>query len=183
MAYDLIFGTTTRDWSCGQLPPASAPASRSFEATANMDPSALAEAVRHEIATTTSMALRLRKTKHIPDSAYHAYRKFHSAWNDYWDFHKGRFHTQDNLNLWNLRELNKQFAGRFKILDDLAKTPLKRPAAPGTPQETTTDISLPFRPAGSVAEAVGHPWAVLLGAGLAIGALTWFGGQKKYRTV
>jgi hypothetical protein len=154
-----------------------------LETAAAANPINLAKTVQSEIARNASIAIRLRKAKRLPDAEFVTYRKFHSAWIDYWDFHKGRFRTQDNLNLWNLRELNRQFAGRFKILDDLAKTPLQRPAAPGTPQVSTTDISLPFRPAGSVASAVGHPWAVLLGAGLALGALTWFGGQKKYQPV
>ena len=181
MSYDLAFGQTTRDWSCGaHTVPAPKPA---LETAAAANPIELSKTVQGEIARNANLAIRLRKAKRLPDAEFASYRKFHSTWIDYYDFHKGRFRTQDNLNLWNLRELNKQFAGRFEILNKLAKTPLTRPATPGTPQEVTTDIALPFRPAGSVAEAVGHPWAVLIGAGLAIGALTWFGGQKKYRAV
>ena len=175
MAYDLILGTTTRDWSCGRLAPALSSTSRSFEATASMDPSALAEAVRHEIATNTSLALRLHKAGRLPVSDFNAYRKFHSAWIAFSDRRAGRWAVKDRLNLWNLQELNRQFASRFAVFDKVASTKLRKPGAPG-PAELDTRIA--FRPPGSVAEAVGHPWAILLGAGLTLGALTWFGGQK-----
>lgn len=196
MAYDLALGQTSRDWSCGE----SAVLARAREArvvgvgvtgpqspkgdpkpaletAADANPVELAETVRSEIARNASLAIRLKKAKRLPEAEFATYRKFHTAWIDYWDFHKGRFRAQDNLNLWNLRELNKQFAKRFKILDDLAKTPIKRPAAPGTPLETTTEIALPSR------SVTGYPWMVLLGAGLTIGTLAWFGRQKTGRPV
>ena len=181
MAYDLALGQTSRDWSCGgRAIPTPKP---TLESAADANPIELAETVRSEIARNASLAIQLKKTKHLPDAEFAAYRKFHSAWIDYWDFHKGRFRAQDNLNLWNLRELNKQFAGRFKILDDLAKTSIKRPMAPRTPLETTTEITLPSQPGGSVASAVGHPWAVLLGAGLTIGVLAWQGCVRKTKKI
>lgn len=180
MAYDLILGNTNRDWSCGRLIEAPAPISRSFETTASMDPAALAEVVRHEIATNTSLALRLHKAGRLPGSDYNAYRKFHSAWIAFSDRRAGRWAAKDRLNLWNLRELNRQFSGRFSVFDKVASTKLQRPGTPG-PVELDTRIA--FRPPGSVAEAVGHPWAILLGAGLTLGALTWLGGQKRLRPV
>ena len=78
--------------------------------------------------------------------------------------------------MWNLRELNRQFSMRFAVFDKVASTPLRRP---GAPEPAELDTRIAFRPPGSVADAVGHPWAILLGAGLTLGALTWLGGQKR----
>ena len=176
MAHDLILGTTTRDWSCGRLAPAPTPASGSFEETTSMDPAALAEAVRHEIATNTSRALRLHQAGRLPISDFNAYRKFHTAWIAFSGRRTGRWSAKDKLNLWNLRELNRQFSMRFAVFDKVASTPLRRP---GAPEPAELDTRIAFRPPGSVADAVGHPWAILLGAGLTLGALTWLGGQKR----
>jgi hypothetical protein len=176
VAYDLALGQISRDWSCGEHD-VSTP-KPALETAADVNPIELAKTVQNEIARNTNLVIRLRKAKHLPEAEFASYRKFHTTWLDYYNFHKGRFRTQDNLNLWNLRELNKQFAGRFQILDNLAKTSIKRPTAPRTPLETTTEIVLPSRPGGSVASAVGHPWAVLLGAGLTIGTLAWLSGVR-----
>ncbi len=169
MSYDLILGDTKRDWGTGAsfYPPTPNPG---LEDASSMDPSDLAEAVRHEIASATNLAIKLSKSKRLPPADYAAFKKFHTAWNIYSGQHSGKWTKRDNLNLWNLRQINRQFAGRFKAFDVIASVPIKRPESP------STNMVL----AGA---SPGHPVAVLLGAGLAIGALAWLGGQRKYRPV
>jgi hypothetical protein len=172
MAYDLILGQTARDWSSSGSFIRFPTPNPGLEDASSMDPSDMAESTRHEIARTTNLAVRLSKAKRLPPADYDAYRKFHSFWIDYSGHHSGRWAPRDNLNLWNIRQINKQFDGRFAIFDAVAKAPIKKPglATPGTSLAT---IAPPAR----------HPVAVLLGVGLAIGALAWLGGQKKYRPV
>lgn len=177
MAYDLIRGKTSRDWSCGaHLAPV--PASKpSLEITANMDPNELAEITRSEIAKNASAMIRLRRAGRLPEAELTSFRKFHSIWNDYWEFHRHKFRKVDSLNLWNLRETNLLFAGRITTLDKLAKTPIKRPEPPKLESTTLTTL-----PPSSIASS-GHPWSFLLGAGVALGILTFFGGQDRKKAM
>jgi hypothetical protein len=171
MAYDLILGQTRRNWGSGAHPQAPDPG---LDDAIRTDPSDLAEAVRHEIAKTANLATKLSRDKRIPPADFDAYQKFHSAWILYSDQHSGNWMKQDRLNLWNLREINRQFDTRFRVFDAVAKTPIKKPE---TPQASPgTDLAAAAPPSG-------HPVAVLLGVGLAIGALTWLGGQERYRPV
>jgi len=167
MAYDLILGQTKRNWGSGAHPQAPDPG---LDDAIRTDPSELAEATRHDIARTTNLAVRLSKAKRLPPADHDAYRQFHSTWIAYSGRHSGNWVKQDRLALWNLREINRQFDSRFKVFDTVATVPIKRPDAPGTDLAT---VPVPS----------GHPVAFLLGVGLAIGALTWLGGQKRYRPV
>jgi hypothetical protein len=167
MAYDLIRGHTTRDWSTGSVPaPTPNPG---LEDAASSDPGALAESAVREIARTTNLAVKLARSKRLPPADYEAFKKFHRAWMAYHDRHAGDWAQRDNLNLWNLRQIGRQFDARFKVFDKVAQAPI-------TVDTSSTDLAPTSRVAG-------HPVAVLLGAGLAIGALAWLGGQKKWRPV
>ena len=101
-----------------------------LEDASSMDPSDLAEAVRHEIASATNLAIKLSKSKRLPPADYAAFKKFHTAWNIYSGQHSGKWTKRDNLNLWNLRQINRQFNARFKVFDTVAKTPITKPGAP-----------------------------------------------------
>lgn len=177
MAYDLIRGKTLRDWSCGAHPvpvPVSKP---NLEVTASMDPNELAEITRSEIAKNASAVIRLRRAGRLPETELVLFRKFHSAWDDYWEFHQHKFRKPDNLNLWNLREINRQFTGRIATLNNLTKTPIKRPEPPKLESTTLTTL-----PPSSIASS-GHPWSFLLGAGVALGILTFLGGQDRKKAM
>lgn len=169
MAYDLIRGRTSRDWACGagrDILVSTPTPNPGMENASNLDPSALAEDTRHEIAKTTSLAIQLAKAKRLPPADYAAFKKFHRAWIAYSDQHARDWAQRDNLSLWNFRQIDKQFNARFKVFDTVAKTPITKPGAPGTDMV-------------AAAPSPGHPLAVILGTGLAIGALAWLGGQKK----
>ena len=171
MSYDLILGDTKRDWGTGAsfYPPTPNPG---LEDASSMDPSDLAETTRHEIAKTTNLAVRLSNAKRLPPADYEVYKKSHSAWITYSGQHQGNWAPRDNLNLWNLRQINRQFNGRFMVFDAVAKTPIRRP-----------DVPVPGTSMVPAARPAGHPVAVLLGIGIGIGALAWLGGQKKWRPV
>ena len=171
MAHDLILGSTKRDWGTGAsfYPPTPNPG---LEDASSMDPSDLAEAVRHEIASATNLAIKLSKSKRLPPADYAAFKKFHTAWNIYSGQHSGKWTKRDNLNLWNLRQINRQFDARFMVFDAVAKAPIRRP-----------DVPVPGTSLAPIAPPAGHPVAVLLGIGIGIGALAWLGGQKKWRPV
>ena len=175
MAYDLIRGKTSRDWSCGaHLAPV--PASKpSLEVTSNMDPNELAEIIRSEIAKNASAMIRLRRAGHLPEAELVSFRKFHATWDDYWEFHRHKFRKPDSLNLWNLREINRQFTGRIAALDKLARTPIKRPVPP---KPESTALAVAPSPVLSSTSS-GHPWSFLLGAGITLGVLTFLGGQDR----
>ena len=174
MSFDLILGNTSRDWACGGGAPAVAitppTPDPGMEAASRSDPAALAQATNDEIAETASLFIRLSRSKRIPPADHDAYRKFHAAWIAYSDQHARDWAQRDNLSLWNFRQIDKQFNARFKVFDTVAKTPITKPGAPGTDMV-------------AAAPSPGHPVAVLLGTGLAIGALAWLGGQKKWRPV
>ena len=178
MAYDLLRGKTPRDWSCGAHP-APVPVSKpSLETSASMDPNELAEITRAEIAKNASAVIRLRRAGRLPDAELVSFRKFHSTWNDYWEFHRHKFRKVDSLNLWNLHEINQQFTRRIVALDKLARTPIKRPAPP-KPESTALAVAPP--PVVSSTSS-GHPWSFLLGAGVTLGILTYLGGQDRKNT-
>lgn len=175
MAYDLIRGKTLRDWSCGAHPVPVSVSKPSLETSASMDPNELAEITRSEIAKNASAVIRLRRAGHLPETEFVSFRKFHAAWDDYWDFHRHKFRKVDSLNLWNLREVNQQFTGRITTLDKLAKTPIKRPVPP-RPENTALAVT-PSPVLSSTSS--GHPWSFLLGAGVTLGVLAFLGRQDQ----
>ena len=171
MAHDLILGDTRRNWGTGAAFYSPTP-NPGLEDAANSDPGTLAEATRREIAKAASLVMKLSRSRRLPPADFDAYRKFHDAWITYSAQHAGNWAPRDNLNLWNLRQINRQFDARFMVFDAVAKAPIRRP-----------DVPVPGTSLAPIAPPAGHPVAVLLGIGIGIGALAWLGGQKKWRPV
>lgn len=177
MSYDLVLGKTSRDWSCGSGPVAIAPSpvpvpASGIETIAAMNPTTLAINTRNEIARCANTIMSLKRASRLPEAEFVAYRKFHSKWIDFWDFHSGKFRSQDLLNLWNLREINRQFIARVKILGKLAQTPIKRPVSPSGPLEKITETSL-------TPVTKGPSWLFWGISSALVGILSFLGGRQK----
>ena len=147
MAHDLVFGKTSRDWSCGG---------------AFVDPSqpwsgqppapVLAGQVRAEVSRSAGLASRLRRAGRLPDADWRSVGQLHRRWVDFCDRHpREEFGEADVLALWNFREANRKISGRLRVLAALAS---------------------PARPAGTrelaPAQTDARPWYALLGAALAL---------------
>jgi len=149
MAHDLIFGKTSRDWSCGRTVEVSVP-ERPWDRLPEVPKQA--EAVRSEMSKTATNAVRLRRAGRLPDAEWRGFGKLHRRWLDLSDSRRGRWRESDSLLLWNLREACGKFARKFAVLGDLSS-----PA--GTALAT---VPPPPAPPSS------GPWYVALGAALAL---------------
>ena len=165
MAYDLIFGKTGRDWSCGAHPASTDPVGVVTQAQVNE----LAKNTNGEIVATTNLAIRLGQNKRLPDAEKEPFKRFHKKWLAFMDSKKGRYRPEDTLALWNYRKLNERFKARFDVFAKVAATPLRKPP---TPAKTTALAAFPK-------QVSLWTWAVPLWAGLTIAGLTWLGGIKE----
>ena len=167
MSYDLIFGKTKRDWSCGAHPASTDPVGVVTQAQVNE----LARNTNSEIVRTTNLAIKLSRSKRMPDAEKEPFKKFHKKWLSFMDSHKRGCRVEDALALWNFRKLNERFKSRFDLLAKMASTPVGKPMEPA-PAEIKTPAP----------RASAWSWAVPLWAGLAIAGLTWLGGTTKKLT-
>jgi hypothetical protein len=149
MAHDLIFGKTSRDWSCGNLVATPVP-ERPWDRLPEVPKQA--EAVRSEMSKTATTAVRLRRAGRLPDAEWRGFGKLHRRWLDLSDSRRGRWRESDSLLLWNLREACGEFSRRFAALGDLSrsKSTALAPAAPPPPPPSA------------------GPWYAALGAVLAL---------------
>lgn len=151
MSTDLILGRTGRDWSCGGAAAAPAPTPQGERLP---EVPRLAESVRAEMARTASTAIRMRRAGRLPDVDWRAFGTLHRRWLTLSDARRGRWREADSPLLLKLREDCRGFAGRFKVLADLAK--------PGS----TALVPAGGSPAPQPSSL--HPWHVALGAALAL---------------
>jgi hypothetical protein len=161
MAHDLIFGKTSRDWSCGgaATPPATSPPWERLPEAPR-----LAEAVRSEMSRAASAAIRLRKRGLLPDAAWREFGKLHRRWITLSDARRGRWRESDSLLLWNLRKSCEGFGQKFSTLDDLSR-----------PGSTALVPTTPTPPAPSSPA----PWYVALGAALALAGVGLFTNSRE----
>jgi len=164
MAYDLIFGKTGRDWSCGAHPASTDPVGVVTQAQVDE----LAKDTNREIVASTNLAIKLSHGKRMPDAEKEPFKRFHRKWLAFMDSHRRGCRVEDALALWNFRKLNERFKSRFDLLARMASTPVGKPMEPA-PAEIT--VPAPKSSAWS--------WAVPLWAGLAIAGLTWLGGTTR----
>jgi hypothetical protein len=173
MAYDLIFGSTSRDWSCGgvmSFAEAKDPKKLQYDLFANQDASKLGSLVKKEIQENFNTAFRLENTKRLPLAERQAFCRFMTKWVDF-NFQKDeKFSKEDFITLLNFREANKRFTERLAVFDQLAKTPLKTPVA---------STALAKGPAGSPPPAPpSRAWAWLLSLGLGLAGLSFIRKSK-----
>ena len=163
MAYDLIFGRTKHDWSCGAHLSSSDPTGVVTQAQVD----GLARDTASEIVRSTNLAIKLSRGKRMPDAEKEPFRRFHKRWMAFRESRRDRYGVTDALALWNFRKLNERFKARFDVLAKVAATPLRKPA--GT--ETTEAALVPRASIWSL----GLP----LWAGLAIAGVAWLGRASK----
>ena len=164
MSYDLIFGKTKRDWSCGAHTESSAP----IEITTKIQVGKLAEATNREIVKCTNLAIRLGRDGRLPEAEKEPFKRFHKKWLAFLGGKKGIYRPEDALALWNYRKLNERFKARFDVFAKVAATPIRR-----SPKQASIETTA-LAPTTSA-----WTWAVPLWAGLAIAGLTWLGGTSK----
>lgn len=168
MAHDLIFGSTSRDWSCGSVLSFSDvknPETLEHDLFANRDVSTLGPIVKKEIQANFDTAFRLENAKRLPLAERQAFGRFMSRWVDF-NFKKDeKFTKSDFVPLLNFREANKRFTERLAVLDRLAKTPLKTPLA------TTALAQVPA--GGQQLAPRRSPWAWLWGLGLGLAGVAF----------
>ena len=161
MAYDLIFGKTKRNWSCGAHPASTDPTGVVTQAQVDE----LAKSTNSEIVAATNLAIKLSRGRRMPEAEKEPFKRFHKRWIAFADSRKGGCRVGDALALWNFRKLNERFKARFDVFARVASTPLRKPDA----AEATA--LAPRMPAWS--------WALPLWAGIAIAGLAWLGGNPK----
>ena len=168
MAYDLIFGKTARDWSCGAHPASTDPVGVVTQAQVDD----LAKSTNREIVRTTNLAIKLSRDKRMPDAEKAPFKKFHKKWLAFMESHRNGCGVGDALALWNFRKLNERFKARFDMFARVATIPVSKPIEAAPAQAT------PLVPRTST-----WSWAVPLWAGIAIAGLTWLGGTTKKTTM
>ena len=160
MAYDLIFGKSSRDWSCGAHPASTDPVGVVTQAQVNE----LAKNTNSEIVAATNLAIKLSRGKRMPEAEKEPFKKFHRKWLAFMDSHRRGCRVEDALALWNFRKLNARFKERFDLLARVAATPIGKPIKTAPAQVTA------LAPKTSA-----WAWAVPLWAGIAIAGLSWLG--------
>ena len=164
MAHDLIFGRTKRDWSCGAHPAPAEP--EGLVTQSQVDE--LAKTTNSEIIKSTNLAIKLSRSKRLPDAEKEPFKRFHKKWLAFMDSHRSGCRVEDALALWNFRKVNERFKTRFDVFAKVATTPLRKPSEP-----SPTEIASP------APRAPAWSWSLPLWAGIAIAGLTWLGGATK----
>ena len=176
MAYDLIFGKTSRDWSCGGQILSLAdvrdnPRAIEDDLFARRDAKRIGVLAREEIQKNFTNIVRLDTAKRLPVAVRKEFGGFLRKWYAFNEPRNGKYTEADFVALVNFREANKRFTERLAIFDQLAKTPLKQPVAP-------TSL-VPFGLPGSQAPASPRPWGWLLGLGLSLAGVGFLAGKAK----
>ena len=167
MAYDLIFGKTKRNWSCGAHPASTDPTGVVTQAQVDE----LAKSTNGEIVKSTNLAIKLSRGKRMPEAEKEPFKRFHKKWLAFTGSRKDGCRTADALALWNFRKLNERFKARFDVLARVAATPIRKPAEEGSAET-----------AALVPRTSAWTWALPLWAGIAIAGLSWLGGTTKKLT-
>jgi len=167
MAYDLIFGKTKRNWSCGAHPASTDPTGVVTQAQVDE----LAKSTNGEIVKSTNLAIKLSRSKRMPEAEKEPFKRFHKKWLDFTASRKDGCRIADALALWNFRKLNERFKARFDVLARVAATPIRKPAEEGSAET-----------AALVPRTSAWTWALPLWAGIAIAGLSWLGGTTKKLT-
>jgi hypothetical protein len=172
MAYDLIFGKTSRNWSCGNLVVQPQPdADRPWKT--NADPAELGEVTRKEITANMKLAIQLSKAGRLPQADKEQFSRFHRRWTDAYSARKGKWKKQDVLPLWNFREANKKLGARLKAFEIIAKTPAK--ADPSAVSVGPQNAMVRWSPEGSSPAPLPTPWAFLIGIAATLLSIGMFG--------
>ena len=164
MAYDLIFGKTKRDWSCGAHPTSTDPTGVATQAQVDE----LAKNTNREIIRSTNLAIKLSRSKRMPEAEKEPFKRFHKKWLAFMENRRNGYRVEDALALWNFRKLNERFRTRFDVLAKVAATPIRKPT------ETTATETTALVPRTSA-----WTWMLPLWAGIAITGLTWLSGNSK----
>jgi hypothetical protein len=171
MAYDLILGQTSRDWSIGNSSMCGSsyaldPGTSSFDQNAReyltKDSVALGKAARDEIDKNTREAIRLTNDKRLPEVDRKAFGAFFKKWLAFNESKKGKFVGSDYVAILNFREANKRFTERLAVFAQLAAIPLKTPVAP-LPSSTAMTV-----PAPAKVKPPAFPWGFLMGLSLGL---------------
>ena len=178
MAYDLIFGKTSRNWSCGavlSLADAQNPDALKDDLFARRDAKQVGSLVKNEIQQNYNTIVRLDTAKRLPLAVRKEFGSFMRKWYDFNVPRDGKYTQNDFMALLNFREANKRFTERLTIFDKLAKTPLKQPLSP----PTGTTAMTPFSPPGSLIPETPRPWGWLLGLGLGLAGMGFLAGKAQ----
>ena len=164
MAYDLIFGKTSRNWSCGAHPASTDPTGMVTQSQVDE----LAKATNGEIVQSTNLAIKLSRSKRLPDAEKEPFKRFHGKWMAFTASRRDGCRIADALALWNFRKLNERFRSRLDVFARVAATPIRKPAGSDAAESTA------LAPRTSA-----WTWTLPLWAGIAIAGLSWLGGATK----
>jgi hypothetical protein len=174
MAYDLIFGKTTRNWSCGaamSLAEVQDPQTLQDDLFIRRDVKRLGSLTREEIQKNFNTIVRLDTAKRLPIAVRKEFGGFLRKWYDFNIPRNAKYVDADFIALINFREANKRFTERLTIYDQLAKTPLKQPVAP-------TSL-VPFGLPGEHPPSTPRPWGWILSLGLGLAGIGFLAGKAK----
>lgn len=164
MAIDLLFGKTSRDWSCGYYHKDEKLATEvKADTSAKRDVAKIGPAARAEVQQNINKMVQLSSAGRVPEVERKAFGKFLEKWFAFALPRDGKFRGEDYVALSNFREANRRFAERLAVFEKMAATPLvKSPLAPAPP--ATPPAALVTAPrTGWVALVIG---ALLGAAGL-----------------
>jgi len=169
MSYDLAFGRTQRDWSCGGLvnrfPGSATNQQRDLDAAieiSNVSADRLFADVRGEIQTNYEIVMKLTRAKRLPTVESKKFTSFLEGWLNFGLSKNGIFTPDDIEALTQYREANKHFTEKLAVFVHAASVPFKKPLQ-NLPTPSATEIPSPPAPPVS-----SNSWGWLLGLGLGL---------------
>lgn len=179
MAYDLVFGKTSRNFSCGaqvakslyDLEPSGSPDGE-YKYTSPVD---LGKKVKDEIQKNFDTAFRLTNAKRLPEVERKNFGLFMKKWLEFASPKTPKFKEEDLVMLMNFRKANERFTERFAIFDKMASTPLKVPVE----IKPESKAMVQFVPPGTMLEKPKFPWILTSIFGLGVGILGFVFGKRK----
>lgn len=178
MAHDLIFGKTSRDWSCGALVqrfPTSSPVQADLDVAIETSASSvesLFQEVRKAIQQNFDSAVRLTRAKRLPGAEWKSFSQFMNKWLAFGLSKNGTFGPDDIDSLAAFREANKRFTERLAVYLNIANTPLKKPIQLPLPAPVALAPTAP-----PPDKSGGGSWGWLLGLGLGLAGLGFIVGK------
>lgn len=150
MAYDLLLGNTTRDWSCG-IALYSTPAKRGERVLAAIEVRDLGKLVETEIQQNFREIVRLQTAKKMPVDLRRSFKPLLSRWQDFSRPKNGKFVEADYLELVNFRDENRLFTQKLAALTPAATSIPAATSAPTTPPPALKTAALAIGGAASLA--------------------------------
>lgn len=165
MAFDLIFGRTRRDWSCGSLldfPTHKRRQELAQDAIASSEAGKLGPVVENEFRQTFAAASALINSGRMPSPDRKTFRILLQRWQTFSLPRDGKYTGDDYVALTNFREANRRMSRKIA---SLSAAPIAHPPTPATTPSTPPPESSPPKTAAPRISKLGLGLAALFTLG------------------